>query len=94
MTRTVVAPWEFVEPTLEEARALKAVAVGEATSEQQKRALSWIIHRACGYSLDPFAPGQPDVMANRVGRRGVAVLITQVLLTKSDDLRKHGETDV
>lgn len=94
MTQTVKAPWQFVEPTLDEARALRAVAVGEATSEQQKKALSWIIHRACGASLDTFAPGQPDVAAYRQGRRGVAVLITQVLLTKPEDLRKHGETDV
>lgn len=94
MTQTVVAPWQFVEPTLDEARALKAVAVGEATSEQQKKALSWIIHRACGATLDTFAPGQPDVAAYRQGRRAVAVLITQVLLLKPDELRKHGETDV
>lgn len=94
MTQTVVAPWQFVEPTLSEARALKAVAVGEATPEQQKMALSWIIHRACGYSLDTFSPGQPDVAGYRQGRRAVAVLITQVLLTKPEDLRKHGETDV
>ena len=87
-------PWQFVNPTLSEARALKAIAVGEATPEQQKMGLSWIIHRACGYSLSTFAPGQPDVSGNREGRRDVAVLITQVLLMKPEDLRKPGETDV
>lgn len=94
MTQKILAPWKFVEPTLEEARALKAVAVGEANSEQQKKALSWIIHRACGATLDTFAPGEPDVSAYRQGRRAVAVLITQVLLLKPEELRKHGETDV
>lgn len=93
MKSTIRRPWQFVEPTLDEARALKAVAVGEATPEQQKKALGWIIHRACGASLDTFSPGEPDVSAYRQGRRAVGVLITQVLLMKPEDLRKHGETD-
>jgi hypothetical protein len=93
MKQTIKRPWQFAEPTLDEARALKAIALGEATAEQQKKALSWIIHRACGSSLDTFAPGEPDVSAYRQGRRAVGVLITQVLLMKPDELRKHGETD-
>lgn len=93
MKATVRRPWQFVEPTLDEARAVKALAVGEATPEQQKKALWWIMHRASGVSLDTFAPGEPDVSSYRQGRRAVGVLITQVLLMKPEDLRKHGETD-
>lgn len=92
--RKVSAPWQFVNPSIDEARALKATAVGEATSEQQKKALAWIIHRACGLSLDTFVPGEADTSAYRQGRRAVAVLIQQVLLMKPEDLRKQGETDV
>jgi hypothetical protein len=93
VARKVSRPWQFVEPSLDEARALQALAVGEASPEQQKKALAWIIHRACGASLDTFEPGQPDVSSYRQGRRAVGVLITQVLITKPENLRRQGETD-
>lgn len=83
-----------MQPSLDEARALKALAVGEATPEQQKKALAWIIHRAAGASLDTFEPGKPDVSAYRQGRRAVGVLIAQVLMQPSEDKRKPGENDV
>ena len=94
MKKKVHAPWQFNLPSIEEARAIKAIAVGEATAEQQKKGLAWIIHRACGLSLDTFVQGEPDTSAYRQGRRAVAVLIQQVLLLKPEDLRKQGETDV
>lgn len=87
-------PWSFWMPSIEEARAVKAVAVGEATSEQQKVAVSWILQRACGLSLDTFVPGQSDTSAVRQGRRQAGLLIQQVLFTKADHWRKQGDTDV
>lgn len=98
MTKRVRAtfqdPWLFSAPSIEEARAVQAIAVGEATSEQQKVGLGWIRRRACGAGLDTFAPGQPDLSHYRQGRQSVSVLITQVLFTKPEHWRQQGETDV
>ena len=40
-----------------DARALQRLAAGDATPEQQKRALNWIIHSACLTYDFPFRPG-------------------------------------
>lgn len=88
----IIDPWQHNEPTLDEARALKAYALGEATPEQQKLSLRWIVQRECGLGLDTFVTGKPDLSAYLAGKRSVGVKIQQVLLTKIDHYR-NGETD-
>lgn len=80
-------------PTLGEARALQALVKGEADPDQQRRALTWIIHKACGVSFDTFSPGHPDVTLVNQGRRQAGLLISEVLMTEAEKYRKQGEID-
>jgi len=59
-------PWITRQPIVEEylpewtpadASALKALSKGEASSDQQKRALDWIITFACGTYEECYKPG-------------------------------------
>lgn len=85
--------WDAVGPSIKEVRAIQALSVGEATAEQQKTAMKWILHRACGISLDPFDPHNPRVEANRIGRRTAGNLIAKVLTMQVEQARKNGEVD-
>lgn len=43
-----------------DARAIQALHAGEATPEQQKRALMWILVKGCGQGSNPFRLGGVD----------------------------------
>ena len=60
--------------------ALQNVAAGIADAAQQKRALNWIIYKACGFNDISFRPGSPDETAFNEGKRFVVQQI-QTLLT-------------
>lgn len=45
---------------LADVSAIQAVEKGSASPEQQKRALRWIVHKACGTYDMPFRPGGQD----------------------------------
>lgn len=80
-----VAPpaWE-----LPDASALQALARGEATPEQQQRALNWIIHNACGtYDLD-YRPDPRDHAAVS-GRRFVGLEIVKLIKLNLGAFRKQ-----
>jgi len=89
VTQKIIDPWNerFLEPLRDEAAALKAIAVGEASPEQQKKGLHWIIHRCSGANLDTFAPGHPDVSVYRQGRASVGLDMMQILLRKLDTFK-------
>ena len=55
----------------EDVAAVKAVAAGNASPGQQKRCLTWIIHKAAMTYDETFVPAQPDVSAFLAGRRNV-----------------------
>lgn len=59
-------------------RAIKALAAGNASDSQQKRALDWIIETAAGLKLDPFNEN-PNVTSYMVGRQSVARQIVSVI---------------
>lgn len=48
-------PYEIADAT-----AMKALAVGTASPEQQLRVLAWIQRRACGLPDWPYRPGAND----------------------------------
>lgn len=70
--------------------AIKAVAAGNASEGQQKRAIGWIVHKAAMTHDEPFVPGQPDVTAHLTGRMNVGRQILKLvnvpihLLTKTE----------
>lgn len=59
-TLAVRAPWLPAEWDKADAAAIQALAVGEATADQQKRALDWIIQQAAGTYETSFRPGGAD----------------------------------
>lgn len=69
-----LAPWEPAD-----ASAMRALERGEATPEQQKRALSWIINVGAATYNQSFTPGQPDASAFAEGRRYVGLQIVKLL---------------
>jgi len=56
--RPVIQPWQPAPYDDDDTRALKSLASGTASDSQQKRALNWIIHQACGTYDQPFRPGE------------------------------------
>lgn len=51
------APWKPAAYELVDATAIQALARGEATKEQQIRALDWILYGACRLRDEPYRPG-------------------------------------
>lgn len=68
------APWEPVD-----ASSLQALARGDATPEQQKRALAWVINSAAGTYQTTFHPGEPDASSFAEGRRFVGLQCVKLL---------------
>lgn len=87
------SPTAYAVPTLRQARAVQALAVGEATKEQQKIALDWIFKGACRAGREVLAPGQADVTAYLAGRLSVMMQIGWVLGQPADAFRARGEKD-
>ena len=54
------APWMPVQYEIADATALKALAMGSATPEQQIRCLAWIQRKACALPDWPYRPGAND----------------------------------
>ena len=66
--------------------AIKACVFGNATPEQAKLALNFIVHGLAGVDRLGFAlPGDADVMAWRNGRRFVGLQIERIVAEPTDD---------
>jgi len=74
------------EPSKQETLAIKALSEGEATPEQQKNALKWIIEVACLTYDEPFVPGHSDVTHHRMGRRTAGLAIVREINIKTINL--------
>lgn len=59
-------------------RAIKALAAGTATPEQQMKALGWIFY-ATGYRNSTFRPGDPRISDFLQGARHIGVQIYSLL---------------
>lgn len=72
------APWLPAEYDVPDAGALQALARGEASPEQQQRALNWIINDACGtYDLEYRQDPRDHAFAS--GKRSVGLGIVKLL---------------
>lgn len=86
-----LAPASYEDDDVE---AVKAVAAGNATPGQQKRALQWIVHKAAMTYDEMFVPGQADVGHHLTGRRNVGNQILKLVNTPIDLLTKpKGKVD-
>ncbi|RWN31761.1 hypothetical protein [Mesorhizobium sp.] len=68
--------------------AIKAVAAGNASEGQQKRALHWIVHQAAMTFDEPFVPGQQDVSDHLTGRMNVGRQILKLVNVPIHQLTK------
>jgi len=59
--------------------AVKAVSAGNASPEQQRRALDWIVHKAARTYDEPFMPGYDDLTTHLMGRRNVGLQIVKLV---------------
>lgn len=78
-------PWQPPQCDKADISAVKALASGTASSEQQVRAIKWIVENACMYYDLSFCPGSEDGRRDTdfaEGRRFVGAEI--VKMTKLD----------
>lgn len=77
------APWKPPKYEAADTAALQALAKGNATSEQQKRAIDWIVMHACGTYDFSYRPGTNDRDTNiALGRQFVGQQIVRQLKLK------------
>jgi hypothetical protein len=79
MTKKVIppyfdAPWEVAD-----ASAFQALQRGDASPEQQKRSLDWLIRIGAATYNATFFPGQQDASAFAEGRRFVGLEVVKLL---------------
>jgi len=79
-------PWEVAD-----AGALQALARGDASAEQQRRALDWVVRVAAGTYNATFHPGQPDASAFAEGRRFVGLEVVKLLNLNLSAFRKDDQ---
>jgi hypothetical protein len=72
---------------------MQAFGHGEATPEQQKIVLQWILYDAAGTTDEVYVPGQSDAIHYLAGRRSVGLQIINLLTENPDAFRAKGETD-
>ena len=72
------APWLPAQYDVADAGAIQALARGEATPEQQQRALNWIINEACDtYGLEYRQDARDHAFAS--GKRAVGLNLVKML---------------
>lgn len=85
------SPWMPVDWALADATAMQALARGVADAEQQRRAMDWILRKACGLPDWAFHPGQSDRDTNiALGRQFVGHQIMKLQQAPLGQLR-HDE---
>lgn len=78
------APWDVAD-----VGAVQALDRGEATPDQQKRALKWITEGAAQVGEDAFIPGHPETSQYLMGRQSVGKQIIKLLKLNLSQLRSH-----
>ena len=77
-----VPRWFACESEAGDIGAAKAMLAGEATPEQQKRFMAWLVNNACGYNEAAWEPDNSHATSFEAGRRYVGIQI--IKLTKLD----------
>lgn len=79
MSKPKREPWHPALYEEYDVYAMQALARGEASEGQQKRALKWIIEKAAMTYDEPFVPDNARVTDNLLGRRSVGLQIVKLL---------------
>lgn len=83
------APWYPPPYELADISALKGLAAGTASPEQQQRALKWIVENACGTYQLSYRPTSDRDTSFAEGRRFVGLQIVKALHLDISILRKE-----
>lgn len=83
------APWYPPPYDLADISALKGLAAGTASPEQQQRALKWIVENACGTYQLSYRPTSDRDTSFAEGRRFVGLQIVKALHLDISILRKE-----
>lgn len=86
-------PWHPATWDMSDARALQALAKGEAGPIEQKRALDWIVVHAAQTYDNPFDPDSARVTDYVLGRRAVGLEIVKLLKLKLGLIEERGMND-
>ena len=68
----------------EHVRAIQALAQGNATEQEQRAALDWIINVAAATYDEPFRPNSQDAVNYMLGRRSVGLAIVKLIKLKPE----------
>lgn len=82
------APWTPVSYSEKEVRYIQALARGDATPEQQRGALDWIINSVCGTYDLPYYPESIRDSDFAQGKRFVGLQLVKMLKIISGNLDK------
>ncbi len=86
-------PWA-PPPTLKLAHvaAIKALFAGTATAEQQRVAMVFLVEDICGFSDEPFCPGEDGRRSTdyALGKRRVATVLNSI---RNADIKKFKDPD-
>lgn len=91
--KNLFQPWAPPRASLPDVVAVKALAQGSATPDQQKRALHFIIVDVCKVDDEPFCPGVEGQRATdyALGKRRVATYLRSLLSADIRQFKKGGE---
>ena len=81
-------PWHPALWELADASAIQAMSRGEATADQQRRAIEWIVKSAAMTHDETFVAGQADVSAFLAGRRSVGNQVLKLLIINISAFRR------
>lgn len=90
------APWILADWDIADAAAIQACVRGDATPDQQKRAIDWIVNNAAGTYEEPYRPGGSEGdrdTAYALGRVFVGrqiVKLSSVPLSRLREDHEHG----
>lgn len=84
-------PWKPTKWELADASALQALANGTADEHQQKRALDWILYKACRFHDMHYFPGDSGRRDTdySLGRQGVGHDIRALLMANIGAMRRN-----
>lgn len=84
-------PWVPNPPPVAVTMAIKGLAAGTASDEQQKRALAWIINELCGTYDMSFHPDSQRASDFAEGKRFVGTQIVKEVNINPSLIRKESE---
>jgi hypothetical protein len=85
-------PWAPPDIHLRDVAAMKALQRGDASAEQQRHALKFIVERVCGTYEEQFCPGEDGRRATdyALGKRRVGLQLVSLLAA---DIKKFRDPD-